>query len=244
MDWLTDYLEGMPGGGTVPAVQADATATPVPRGLPQPTIGPSSMASARFDALPRASVPSTPQGLAAFWQRIMDPSSKLGRVAGFLPPIAGFQAGKQASDAVDSGHPGLAALTAFGAIGLPPEAGGLLGEAEHEAAPLGLKAVQAAAQAGPKFLGIRPINATDAVAHYALPGAQNDEAFVTHTMQPDGSMRVGFVGSTGGEGSLGAGQLRAILRDLKARTAATAMSGTRISGARPGHEMALGLPSS
>jgi hypothetical protein len=95
------------------------------------------MSAAQFAALPRTPLPSAPQGLSALWQQIMDPSSKLGRVAGLLPPIGALQAGKQASDAVDAGHPGTAALAALGAIGLP-ETGGLLGDAEREAAPFGI----------------------------------------------------------------------------------------------------------
>ncbi|HZR02324.1 MAG TPA: hypothetical protein VFA81_04020 [Burkholderiales bacterium] len=135
MSWITDYVNGT-GGGSAP-VQSDATATPIPQGLPQPTIGPSTMAPGRFDALPRASVPTAPQGLPAFWQQVMDPSSKLGRVLGFLPPVSALQAGKQASDAVNAGRPGMAALTALGAIGVP-ESEGLLGDAERDLAPFGI----------------------------------------------------------------------------------------------------------
>lgn len=84
----------------------------------------------------------------------------------------------------------------------------------------------------PAFVGTEPINETEHVARYTLPSG--DEAIVQYHLD-GGELRIGFIGSTGGEGSVGPA-VRAIARDLRDRTGATTVTGNRISGARPGRE--------
>lgn len=88
------------------------------------------------------------------------------------------------------------------------------------------------------YVGTRAINDETQVAEYELPSGDIVQA---QYRMVDGQMRVGFVGSTGGKGSVGPGEMRAILRDLRDRTSAANGTSERISGARPGRELAGSL---
>lgn len=84
----------------------------------------------------------------------------------------------------------------------------------------------------PAFRSIEPINDRESIARYDL--GNGDEAVVQYAVD-NGDLRIGFIGSTGGEGSVGP-SVRRIARDLADRTGAETVSGNRISGAKPGRE--------
>ncbi len=75
---------------------------------------------------------------------------------------------------------------------------------------------------------------------FTLPNG--DEAIVLWSKQEDGKIRVSFMGSTGGQGSLGPGNVRQVMRQLRDETGATKVTGERVSGANPGREAERELP--
>jgi hypothetical protein len=78
-------------------------------------------------------------------------------------------------------------------------------------------------------------------ATYNLPGTA-DQAYVMYHVNAEGELRIGFIGATSGENSLGTGVTRRILKDLAERTGAKKISGYRISGAGAGREVEHVIP--
>jgi hypothetical protein len=75
---------------------------------------------------------------------------------------------------------------------------------------------------------------------FTMPNGE--EATVLWSKQEDGKIRVAFMGSTGGEGSLGPGNVRQVMRQLREESGATKVTGERVSGANPGREAERELP--
>jgi hypothetical protein len=150
----------------------------------------------------------TPGGRPSAWDQMRGMAKGGAQAAVAMSPIGSIQAAQQD---FASGHPIMGAINAASA-----------------ALPL-LKPARAAR------LAPRAVEAMGDGKLYKFAMKGGDEAQVTGKLHGD-TFRVGFMGSTGGEGSLGVGQVREVMRAIQRETGAARVSGNRISGARPGRE--------